>query len=71
MKAVKQWRYTPTLLSGTPVPVIMTVTVNFKHHFRFVLEDLGLHRFRSLLAVLCYGAAIVGTVVTAWILLRI
>ena len=40
LKAVKQWRYTPTLLSGTPVPVIMTVTVNFKHHFRFVLEDV-------------------------------
>jgi TonB family protein len=30
MRAVAQWRYTPTLLNGTPVPVIMTVTVNFK-----------------------------------------
>ncbi len=28
--AVKRWRYTPTLLDGKPVPVIMTVTVNFK-----------------------------------------
>ena len=28
--AVKQWIYTPTLLNGVPVPVIMTVTVNFK-----------------------------------------
>ena len=28
--AVKQWVYTPTLLEGKPVPVIMTVTVNFK-----------------------------------------
>jgi uncharacterized protein len=27
--AVRQWIYTPTLLSGEPVPVIMTVTVNF------------------------------------------
>ena len=27
--AVRQWRYTPTLLSGHPVSVIMTVTVNF------------------------------------------
>lgn len=26
--AVRQWRFEPTLLSGTPVPVIMTVTVN-------------------------------------------
>jgi len=28
--AVRQWRYTPTLLDGVVVPVIMTVTVNFK-----------------------------------------
>lgn len=27
--AVKQWVYAPTLLNGRPVPVIMTVTVNF------------------------------------------
>ena len=27
--AVKQWEFTPTLLNGAPVPVIMTVTVNF------------------------------------------
>jgi protein TonB len=27
--AVQQWVYTPTLLNGVPVPVIMTVTVNF------------------------------------------
>jgi protein TonB len=27
--AVRQWKYTPTLLGGRPVPVIMTVTVNF------------------------------------------
>jgi protein TonB len=30
MDAVKQWVYTPTLLNGVPVPVIMTVTVNFR-----------------------------------------
>jgi TonB family protein len=27
--AVKQWRYQPTLLNGTPVPVVMTVEVPF------------------------------------------
>ena len=27
--AVKQWQFTPTLLNGVAVPVIMTVTVNF------------------------------------------
>jgi TonB family protein len=30
MAAVAQWRYTPTLLRGKPVPVIMMVTVNFR-----------------------------------------
>jgi protein TonB len=29
LDAVKQWEYTPTLLNNVPVPVIMTVTVNF------------------------------------------
>jgi protein TonB len=29
LEAVRQWRYTPTLLNGVPVPVIMTVTVQF------------------------------------------
>jgi hypothetical protein len=29
LDAVKQWQYSPTLLNGVPVSVIMTVTVNF------------------------------------------
>lgn len=29
LDAVKEWRFEPTLLNGAPVPVIMTVTVNF------------------------------------------
>jgi protein TonB len=28
-EAVKQWRFTPALLNAEPVPVVMTVTVNF------------------------------------------
>jgi protein TonB len=28
--AVRQWEYTPTLVNGVPVPVIMTVTANFR-----------------------------------------
>jgi protein TonB len=27
--AVRQWIYEPTLLNGVPVPIVMTVTVNF------------------------------------------
>ena len=29
LDAVYQWEFTPTLLNGVPVPVVMTVTVNF------------------------------------------
>jgi len=29
LDAVRQWKFTPALLNGVPVPVIMTVTVNF------------------------------------------
>jgi TonB family protein len=30
LDAVRQWEYKPTLLNGVAVPVIMTVTINFK-----------------------------------------
>jgi protein TonB len=30
LAAVRQWEYTPTLLNGVPVSVVMTVTVNFQ-----------------------------------------
>jgi TonB family protein len=30
IEAVRQWEYTPTLLNGVAMPVVMTVTVNFK-----------------------------------------
>lgn len=30
LDAVKQWVYAPTLVDGVPVPVIMTVTINFR-----------------------------------------
>lgn len=29
IRAVRQWRYSPTELNGVPVPVLMTITVNF------------------------------------------
>ena len=27
--AVEQWRYEPTLVDGVPVPISMTMTINF------------------------------------------
>ena len=29
LDAVRQWEYTPTLLNGVPVPVLVTATINF------------------------------------------
>jgi len=29
LDAVKQWEFVPTLMNGAPVPIMMTVTVNF------------------------------------------
>jgi TonB family protein len=29
LDAVQQWEYTPTLLNGVPVPILMTITINF------------------------------------------
>jgi len=29
INAVQQWEYTPTLVNGVAVPIVMTVTVNF------------------------------------------
>ncbi len=44
---------------------------HWAHRFSFTMSDLGLRPFRKPLAILCYGGAIAGTVVTAWVLLRI
>ena len=30
LDAVQQWEYTPSLLNGAPVPVTVTVTIDFK-----------------------------------------
>jgi protein TonB len=32
LEAVRQWEYTPTLLNGMPVAVLMTVTISFTLH---------------------------------------
>lgn len=34
LEAVRQWKYSPTLLNGAPVPVIATVTIDFSQRKR-------------------------------------
>ena len=51
--------------------LIVLPLYHWAHRFYFTLNDTGLKAIHKLLAVLCYGGAIVGTFVTAWILLKI
>lgn len=43
---------------------------HWAHRFRFTLIDVGLKSIHTLIAVLCYGAAIAGTIAAAVILWR-
>ncbi len=44
---------------------------HWAHRFYFTLNHMGLKVIRKPIAVLCYGGAVVGTLVTIWILLRV
>lgn len=41
---------------------------HWAHRFRYTLVDLGLKGIHTLIAVVCYGAAIVGTIAAAVVL---
>jgi len=41
---------------------------HFAHRFRSILIDIGFSKFRPAISVVCYGSAIVGTLVTALVL---
>jgi len=40
---------------------------HWAHRFRFTLIDLGLHSLETVIAVACYGGAIVGTAVAVYV----
>jgi fumarate reductase subunit D len=44
---------------------------HWAHRFRYFLFDLGLHGGRMALATLCYGAAVVGTIIAALVLFSV
>jgi len=44
---------------------------HWAHRFRYLLFDLGIHGGRMAIATICYGLAIVGTVVAILVLLRV
>ncbi len=50
--------------------VLITLPLyHWAHRFYFTLKDMGLKVVEKPLAFLCYGSAVLGTFVTAWILL--
>lgn len=51
--------------------LISLCLVHWAHRFRFTLLDLGVHGSRKLIASLCYGTAIVGTLLAAWLVLTV
>jgi fumarate reductase subunit D len=52
--------------------VLITLPLfHWAHRFRFTLVDLGLKIARGTIAVLCYGSAIVGTLIAAVLLLGV
>jgi fumarate reductase subunit D len=79
MGAVPQEAYSAirldNLLSNWLVKLYLLVLISlplfhWAHRFRYFLFDLGFKSARAGLATLCYGAAVVGTVITAIVLLR-
>ena len=68
-----EFEKTQTLLSNPLVRLYCFVLISlplfhWAHRFRFTLVHLGLKSIDTGLAVLCYGAAIAGTVLAAWML---
>jgi fumarate reductase subunit D len=51
--------------------LIVLPLYHWGHRHYFTLNHMGLKPISKLLAVLCYGGAIFGTVVTVWVLLKI
>jgi fumarate reductase subunit D len=51
--------------------VISLSLVHWAHRFRFTLVDLGLKAVKSPIAVLCYGSAILGSVIAALFLIGV
>jgi succinate dehydrogenase subunit D len=51
--------------------IIVAPMFHWAHRFRFVLADVGLRRLKKPIAVVCYGVAILVTIATALVLLKL
>ena len=44
---------------------------HWAHRFRFTLVDIGLKPISTFISIICYGGAIIGTIITVVILVKI
>lgn len=51
--------------------VISLPLFHWAHRLRYTLADLGVHGARTFIAVFCYGSAIMGALVAAWLVLTL
>jgi fumarate reductase subunit D len=66
----------PGWVSLWPVRLYLFVLIalplfHWAHRFSYTLVDMGLRPWRAPLALLCYGGAVAGMVITAWLLWRL
>ena len=64
------------LINHPSTRLLLFVVISFSlfhwaHRFRYILFDLGLREGRGAVAFVCYGLAIVGTVITAALALHL
>jgi fumarate reductase subunit D len=80
MGAVPEGAYSASRLAnllGNPlVKLYLLVLISlplfhWAHRFRYFVFDLGVHGARMPIAVICYGLAILGTIATILVLLRV
>lgn len=66
------WALLNTPLVRVYVFVVIALPLfHWAHRFRYLLEDLGGKPLRSIIAVVCYGSATIGTLLAAVLVLRL
>ncbi len=51
--------------------LISLALFHWAHRFRYALADLGLRNLSGILAIICYGAAVLGTVLAGFFLVSV
>jgi fumarate reductase subunit D len=65
-----------TLVNHPLTRLLLFLVISFSlfhwaHRFRYILFDVGVHGGKSVIAFLCYGTAMVGTILTAALALHL